>query len=325
MGFVTRNEVSPANDGVALIEAPGAALLEVFGKATSGLAAALDNSTVGVEIYDVNLCCILKNKAFASMGGAPAEAHIGKSLRQIFGDNASQIEPALQKAWATGKPVSDVDLAFSLPKHPEKIYLVVNFFPIEDVDREVRLIAGLFFSATGKRRLQDRLHHLVERKRGHSLDESENPGEAFTEIAARSAEMLQESIALLQCSMSLRCHLLETRIATALLQADPYSAITAGDPRFLPLVSPPSEFVEDPRERSEPSGVAEADRGVPSPRERQVMQLLAEGKGNKEMAVVLALSTRTVEMHRARLMAKLNLHSVADLVRYAVRHNLIEA
>lgn len=319
------NAQMPANDGVALIEAPGAALREVFGKATSGLAATLENSTVGVEIYDVNLCCILKNRAFASIGGAPAEAHIGKSLRQIFGDNASQIEPAFQKAWTTGKPVSDVDLAFSLPKHPQKIYLVVNFFPIEDVDKEVRLIAGLFFSATGKRKLQERLHHLVERKRSQSLDESEDPRGAFTEMSARSAEMLQESINLLQCSMSLRCHLLEARIATALLHATPYSAIPAVHPGFSTLPASQSEFEKDPRELAEPSGAAEADRGIPSPRERQVMQLLAEGKGNKEMAVVLALSTRTVEMHRARLMAKLNLHSVADLVRYAVRHNLIEA
>ena len=223
------------------------------------------------------------------MGGAPTEAHIGKTLRQIFGNNAPQIEPALHKAWTTGKPVSDVDLAFSLPEHPEKIYLVVNFFPIEGVDREVRLIAGLFFSASGKRKLQDRLHHLVGRKRSQSPGKSEDPRGAFTEMSARSAEMLQESINLLQCSMSLRCHLLEMRIATALMYAPPYSAIRAGNARLL---APQMEFEEALRKHPESSKASNNHEGIPSPRERQVIQLLAAGKANKEMAAVLELSTR---------------------------------
>jgi two-component system CheB/CheR fusion protein len=63
----------------------------------------------------------------------------------------------------------------------------------------------------------------------------------------------------------------------------------------------------------------------PSQRERQVVRLLAEGKSNKEMAAILELSTRTVETYRARVMAKLKVHSVGELVRYAVRNNLTQA
>lgn len=103
------------SDNMALIEAPGLAWREVFGAATPGLTTVLNNSTVGVQIYDSNLCCILKNKAFASMGRALPEIHVGKTLRQIFGSHAAQIEPAFQQVWTTGKPVSDVELAFSLP------------------------------------------------------------------------------------------------------------------------------------------------------------------------------------------------------------------
>jgi DNA-binding NarL/FixJ family response regulator len=61
-----------------------------------------------------------------------------------------------------------------------------------------------------------------------------------------------------------------------------------------------------------------------SPREREVVQLIAEGKSNKEVAAILDLSIKTVETHRANIMDKLNLHSVADLVRYAVRNHIIE-
>jgi DNA-binding NarL/FixJ family response regulator len=60
-----------------------------------------------------------------------------------------------------------------------------------------------------------------------------------------------------------------------------------------------------------------------SPRERQVIQLLAGGKTNKEIAATLKISFRTVETHRARVMIKLGLHSIVELVRYAVRNNLI--
>ncbi len=60
-----------------------------------------------------------------------------------------------------------------------------------------------------------------------------------------------------------------------------------------------------------------------SSREREVFSLVAAGKLSKEIAATLAISTRTVETHRARIMLKLDLHSVSDLVRYAVRNNFI--
>jgi DNA-binding NarL/FixJ family response regulator len=59
-------------------------------------------------------------------------------------------------------------------------------------------------------------------------------------------------------------------------------------------------------------------------REREVLQLLAEGKTNKEIAGVLNLSVYTVEAHRGRILEKLNLHSIGELVRFAVRSGLIE-
>jgi DNA-binding NarL/FixJ family response regulator len=60
-------------------------------------------------------------------------------------------------------------------------------------------------------------------------------------------------------------------------------------------------------------------------REREVIQLLAEGKSNKETASVLGVSVKTVEAHRANLMRKLHLRSLSDLVRYAVRNQIVQA
>src|SRR4051794_4449380 len=58
-------------------------------------------------------------------------------------------------------------------------------------------------------------------------------------------------------------------------------------------------------------------------REREIVQLLAEGKSSKEVAVALGLSVKTAETHRSNIMRKLQLHSVSDLVLYAVRNNIV--
>ena len=61
-----------------------------------------------------------------------------------------------------------------------------------------------------------------------------------------------------------------------------------------------------------------------TPREREIVQLLAEGKSNKEVAAVLGISVKTAETHRANIMLKLDFHSVTELVRYAVRNKIIQ-
>jgi DNA-binding NarL/FixJ family response regulator len=60
-----------------------------------------------------------------------------------------------------------------------------------------------------------------------------------------------------------------------------------------------------------------------SPRQREILQMIAEGKSTKEIAFVLEVSVKTVETHRAALMERLGIHDVAGLVLYAVRHRLV--
>lgn len=74
------------------------------------------------------------------------------------------------------------------------------------------------------------------------------------------------------------------------------------------------------RQRSERS-----ERGGQNltPREREIVQLLAEGRSNKEVAITLGISPKTTETHRANIMLKLNLHSVTELVHYAIRNEII--
>jgi DNA-binding NarL/FixJ family response regulator len=65
--------------------------------------------------------------------------------------------------------------------------------------------------------------------------------------------------------------------------------------------------------------------GSPTPRQLEIIRLLAEGKINKEIAYQLGIAVRTVEAHRANIMQKLGFHSLADLIHYALRHGIISS
>ena len=73
-----------------------------------------------------------------------------------------------------------------------------------------------------------------------------------------------------------------------------------------------------------PMREGERSRTSLTPREREVAQLLAEGKSNKEVASALGISLKTAESHRAHIMHKLSFHSISDLVHYAIRNNMVE-
>ena len=69
----------------------------------------------------------------------------------------------------------------------------------------------------------------------------------------------------------------------------------------------------------------ENSRARPTPREVQVIRLVAEGKANKEIAAELGITLRTAETHRARIMLKLGMHSLAELIHYAIRNKIVSA
>lgn len=72
----------------------------------------------------------------------------------------------------------------------------------------------------------------------------------------------------------------------------------------------------DLQKENDPSGL--------SPREREVLQLIAEGYSNKQIAEILCISIKTVQTHRANLMSKLDLHDRADLIKYAIQRKIID-
>jgi len=97
-------------------------------------------------------------------------------------------------------------------------------------------------------------------------------------------------------------------------------AIRAGGSFFSPPVSKVvlSGYLGDKAEGAEEDGVARL-----TDREREVLQLIAEGKTNKEVAHALSVSVNTVETHRKHIMEKLDLHNTAELVRFAIRTKMV--
>jgi len=98
------------------------------------------------------------------------------------------------------------------------------------------------------------------------------------------------------------------------------NAVANGKPFFSPAIA--TTLLEDYMRQLQQRGLQDS-YDLLTDREKEILQLLAEGKSNKEVASVLNLSTYTVETHRSRIMQKLGLHSAAEIVLYAVRKRII--
>jgi DNA-binding CsgD family transcriptional regulator len=298
---------------------------EILGEALRSFTGRLDSFTAGVCIYEKGLRCKAANAVFARMNGTSVQALLGKTVPQIFGVRAPELEAALQRVWNTGS--CDLNFPWTAKVHPNapEARWILNFYPIQDEAGQVRLIAATFFEVTKRGAVESRLGRLTNKYQADLLDGRNVFGEEFTELSARSLGLVKRSVELLKRSVAMRSYASETRIGAGLARL----ALSMNGARQFEFVPPVmflmDDLVADPLEETESSQESKLHVGSPSPRERQLLQLLADGKSNKEIGAVLDISTRTVETYRARVMIKLDLHSTAALVRYAIREKIIEA
>jgi len=127
-----------------------------------------------------------------------------------------------------------------------------------------------------------------------------------------------ESYILRALSAGVQGYLLKDSAEEDILPA--VKAVAAGRPYFSPAISATllEEYLRAMKNRN-----LEDSYELLTNREKEILQLLAEGKSNKDVATILNLSPYTVESHRTNLMQKLNLHNTAEIVLYAVRKNII--
>jgi two-component system, NarL family, response regulator NreC len=128
-----------------------------------------------------------------------------------------------------------------------------------------------------------------------------------------------ESYVLRSLKAGARAYILKNAAEADLIRA--VRAVSEGKSFFSPVISKMllEDYVRQVREKE-----VEDSYDLLTPREREILQLLAEGKTNKEAATVLGVSPHTIETHRGNILEKLNLHSVPELILYAVRKGIIQ-
>lgn len=127
-----------------------------------------------------------------------------------------------------------------------------------------------------------------------------------------------ESYVLRALNAGVKGYLLKESAEEDLLRA--VKAVSQGKPFFSPAIT--QTLLEDYMRVLKQEGLSDSFKLLTG-REKEVLQLVAEGKTNKDVAAILDVSLYTVESHRTNLMQKLNLHNTAEIVLYAVRKNLV--
>jgi len=150
--------------------------------------------------------------------------------------------------------------------------------------------------------------------------------EAARQIAAKSPQTAivflsmhaDESYVFRALKAGARAYLLKDSAEYDLINA--IRAVSEGKASFSPAISKMlvENYMREMQERE-----VEDSYELLTTREREILQMLAEGKTNKEVAAILNLSLYTVETHRSNILQKLNLHSVPELILYAVRKGVI--
>lgn len=149
----------------------------------------------------------------------------------------------------------------------------------------------------------------------NGIEATRRIGEAASRARVLALSMHKDSVYVREILRAgARGYLLKDSIDSDLISA--VRAVARGDGYISPSVSD-AVLTDYRRHVTDPIDLLTS-------REREVLQMIAEGKTNKEIAVTLNLSVYTVEAHRGRVMEKLNLHSTGELVRFAVRNGLID-
>lgn len=147
-------------------------LSEAFADSQQLLTAFFGASTVGFAVVDDHLRFQAINKTLALMNGLDPAAHLGKSLREILGNAAHDIEVALKRVLETGEPILNLELSLKLPNRTEIGHWIENYFPIKDPAGEVRQIGTIVVEVTQQRKLEESLHALTS-KLLHAQDEEQ--------------------------------------------------------------------------------------------------------------------------------------------------------
>jgi DNA-binding CsgD family transcriptional regulator len=278
------------------------------------IAAIFDTQMLGIAILDNQHRFIAVNETLASLHSLPAKDHVGRTLREVLPQASPRAESLINHVFHTGERVLN-QITIQSPTRDRPGHWIVNFVPILDAKKQVSHVGSIAFEATQQVVLAECLRSLLNKlpkvRDLISWAYASSHQEALLPLVlVQSAEMLEECVWTIQKVSGL------IRALAPALEAESVgnhgqSSLPCAE-SLAPSGSGLSGFVEAP-----------AIITVLTPREVEVATLLARSKGNKEISAILKLSVKTVETYRTRILAKLQLHSMGELVLYAVRNKLI--
>ena len=274
---------------------------------------------LGIAICDAELRYVAVNSALAAMNGIPAEAHIGKTLREIIGPIAQRVELILRYTLFSGRSILNYEVSGELPTRSEEGFWIVNYFPIRDSTGGIKQVGILVTEITRLRRLEQSILALMgsmPRTRG----EIAHLGMPYS-LEKESVGFWSGSIEKVENSVR---EMLKNSHSLQLLAQTPNTGGIPTHQRIRPYCVPTAVPVDPLGQKHRSTPIGDSGAKPLSPREKEVVQLLARGKSNKEISAALNISVKTVETYRAKILLKLQLHSTGDLVMYGVRHGLVK-
>jgi DNA-binding CsgD family transcriptional regulator len=287
--------------------------MDALGDKRQFLAPLFVTPDIGVAVLDSRFRFQVVNHVLAATNGFPVKAHIGKTVRQILGPVAGELEPRLRRAFGTGR--TDIfETVVKMPTSSRIGHWIQTYIPLRDPMGKTAQVCAIVLDVTEKKRLEELLFGLT----GKLLYLHANLSRSLDDLSGNTLHRIG-GVSQMAHSLELvhRCtaELIEV-LKTLKPSASPRSKqlfsnsqpLTSSRIRMMPVASDDNPFI-----------------GGLSAREREVMRLLAENQSNKQIGVGLGISVRTVEAHRRRIMEKLDLHSVGELIHLAIRNGIVEA
>jgi formate hydrogenlyase transcriptional activator len=214
------------------------------------LGAYFSASRVGLCILDAGFRYLAINQTLAEMNGLSADAHLGKSVREILGDIAELVEPQLKKIFETRQPVLNLEISFMLPTRTEPGHWIAHCIPLKNAAGEVTQIGAVVVEITELKRLQESLRDVsetlrLEKKRQHVMMEvgrlliaKSDVQQAFPQISAYLRRILRQEYAALAIHDEKSGQLVRQAIDFPLRKgpAPPGEINPVGDPRGKALL-----------------------------------------------------------------------------------------
>ncbi len=262
-----------------------------------------NSASVTLVAFDSQTRVVVSNSAFAyKIANSSVSACLGKTVREILGGRAEDLEAAIKQVWETGQAEPGISVLTGAPGTNQAHHWLFDLIPVTAQADGLTQVVAVAVETNHQKRVEQYLLTLMA-----------------------DISWIRDQISRESTSLQGRLELARPNAGTSLLETVSEEVLSVS----AMLQSGVNAEIDKPFGHSKTanhtveSALEVQKLSTLSPREREVLCLVAASKGNKEIATILNIETRTVETYRTRLMLKLDLHSTTEVVLYAVRNHLV--